>query len=116
MFNVFGSKKKEEKKVVKQVDLQDTSNRLGNNLNDVKLKQDVIDKELKTALEAYRNARNPTLKAQAKQKATNLLKKKKMYDAHYNNISNTQMNVENAHIQTQMMRDNVDIVYSIFTF
>jgi hypothetical protein len=108
--NIFGSKKKEEKKEVKPIDLMETSNRLGNNISGVKEKLDSIDKELKVALEAYRNARNPTIKQQAKTKCNNILKKKKMYEAHLNNLNNTQFNVESAHIQTQMIKDNIDIV------
>jgi hypothetical protein len=34
-----------------------------------------------------------------------------MYEGHLGNLGNTQMNVESAHIQTQMMKDNMDIVY-----
>ena len=79
-------------------------------MNDVKLKLEVTDKELKTALEQLRAARTPQQKQNAKQKATNLLKKKKMYDSHLNNLQNTQFNVENAHIQTTMMKDNMDIM------
>lgn len=79
-------------------------------MNDVKLKLDATDKELKAALEQLRAARTPQQKATAKKKATNILKKKKMYDSHFNNLQNTQFNVENTHIQTQMMRDNMDIV------
>ncbi len=82
-------------------------------MNDLKLKMETTDKELKCALEIYRNARNPTQKQQAKQKATNLLKKKKMYDAHMNSLQSTQFNVESAHMQTQMMKDNIDIMYTL---
>jgi charged multivesicular body protein 5 len=107
---LFGSKRKEEKKEVQPVNLMDTSNRLGNSISDVKLKLEATDKELKVALDAYRNARNATAKSQAKQRATNILKKKKMYEAHVNNLSNTQFNVENAHITSTMIKDNIDIV------
>jgi charged multivesicular body protein 5 len=110
--NVFGSKKKEEKKEVNPIDLAGTTQRLGGTMNDIKLKIEAVDKELKCALDGYRNARNATAKAQAKQKATQLLKKKKMYEAHLNNLSNTQFNVENAHIQSTMIRDNIDIVFN----
>ena len=84
-----------------------------NNINDIKLKLDNTDKELKTALEVLRNARTPMQKQQAKQKASNILKKKKMYEAHYTNLSSTQLNVENAHIQTQMMKDNMDVMNTL---
>jgi charged multivesicular body protein 5 len=106
--NIFGSKKKEPE--VKPVNLMETANRLGGSIGDVKLKLEATDKELRCALDNYRNARNATVKQQWKTKATNILKKKKMYEAHLNNLSNTQFNVESAHIQTQMIRDNVDIV------
>jgi hypothetical protein len=86
---------------------------LENNINDIKQKLDNTDKELKTALEVLRSARTPMQKQQAKQKASNILKKKKMYEAHYSNLSSTQLNVENAHIQTQMMRDNMDVMNTL---
>jgi charged multivesicular body protein 5 len=82
-------------------------------MNDVKLKLEANDKELKNALEAFRNARTPLQKSQAKQKAANLLKKKKMYESHLNNLSTTQYNVENAHMTTQMMKDNMDIMSTL---
>lgn len=74
------------------------------------MKLEATDKELKTALETYRNARNPVLKNQAKAKAANILKKKKMYESHLANLQGSQFNVENAHMQTQMMKDNMDVV------
>ena len=36
-----------------------------------------------------------------------------MYESHLNNLSATQYNVENAHLQTQMMRDNMDIMNTL---
>ncbi len=44
--------------------------------------------ELKQALDNFRNAKNPTLKTQMKNRATNLLKKKKMYEQHILNMEN----------------------------
>jgi hypothetical protein len=82
-------------------------------MSDIKLKIDATDKELKTALENMRLARTPQQKQIAKQKATNLLKKKKMYESHLNNMQNTQFNVENTHIQTSMMKDNMDILNTL---
>jgi len=38
-----------------------------------------------------------------------------MYESHLANLSNTQYNVENVHIQTQMMKDNVDIMNTLKT-
>lgn len=51
-----------------------------------------------------------------KLKATNLLKKKKMYEGHILNLENTQYNVESAQIQTQMIRDTNDMVYICFFY
>ena len=51
-----------------------------------------------------------TQKAQAKKKATQLLKKKKMYEQHINNLSNTQMTVDSADMDCQIMRDNLNIM------
>jgi charged multivesicular body protein 5 len=79
-------------------------------MNDVKLKLEAIEKELKTQLEVLRNARTPTQKRQAKQKAMNLLKKKKMYEGHLNTLSSTQMTVDTASVETQIMKDNVGVM------
>ena len=108
MFNFF--KKKEEKPKPKPVDLNITSMNLSNKLNETSLKINAVDKELKSQLQIYRTARNPTQKAQAKKKATQLLKKKKMYEQHYNNLSNTQMTVDSANMDCQIMRDNINIM------
>ena len=108
MFNFF--KKKEEKPKPKPVDLNITSMNLSNKLNETSLKINAVDKELKSQLQIYRTARNPTQKAQAKKKATQLLKKKKMYEQHYNNLSNTQMTVDSANMDCQIMRDNLNIM------
>lgn len=74
------------------------------------MKLDMTTAELKQALDNFRNAKNPALKTQMKNRATNLLKKKKMYEQHILNLENTQYNVESAHIQTQMIKDTNDIV------
>lgn len=108
MFNFF--KKKEEKPKPKPVDLNITSMNISNKLNETSLKISAVDKELKSQLQIYRTARNPTQKAQAKKKATQLLKKKKMYEQHYNNLSNTQMTVDSANMDCQIMRDNINIM------
>ena len=108
MFNFF--KKKEEKPKPVPVDLNITSMNLSNKLNETSLKVNAIDKELKAQLQVYRTARNPTQKAQAKKKATQLLKKKKMYEQHINNLSNTQMTVDSANMDCQIMRDNLNIM------
>ena len=107
MFNFF--KKKEEKPKPVPVDLNITSMNLSNKLNETSLKVNAIDKELKAQLQIYRNERNPTRKAQAKKKATQLLKKKKMYEQHINNLSNTQMTVDSTNMDCQIMKDNMNI-------
>ena len=108
MFNFF--KQKEEKPKPVPVDLNITSMNLSNKLNETSLKVNAIDKELKAQLQVYRTARNPTQKVQAKKKATQLLKKKKMYEQHINNLSNTQMTVDSANMDCQIMRDNLNIM------
>jgi hypothetical protein len=43
------------------------------------------------------------------------MKKKKMYESHLNTMEQTQFNVESVHLQTQVMKDNMEIVfYNIF--
>ena len=39
-----------------------------------------------------------------------LLKKKKMYQAHANNLENTQMAVESAAMDVDIMKDNIAIM------
>jgi hypothetical protein len=87
---------------------------MANNIGDLKMKLDVTTIELKQALDNFRNAKNPTLKAQMKNRATNLLKKKKMYEQHIVNLENTQYTLESTHVQTQMIRDTNDIVNIIY--
>jgi hypothetical protein len=60
-----------------------------------------------------RAARTPTQKQIAKSKATNILKRKKMYEAHLNTLAQTQMNVECTQIQTEMMKDNMEIMTTL---
>jgi len=108
-----GSKKQPENKPqVREVNLQETNDRLGNSVNDTKLKLEAVNKELKVAMDVYRNSKG-NAKNSAKMKCINLMKKKKMYESHVNTLENTQFNVENVHIQTQMMRDNVAIVQTL---
>ena len=105
----FGKKKKEEPKRPPP-DLNNVSLNLSNKINDMALKIQQTDKELRAQLTIMRTSGNPTAKAQAKKKATQLLKKKKMYENHYNNLSGTQMTVDSANVECQMMKDNLDIV------
>jgi len=83
-------------------------------MSDTQLKLQKVEIELKVALEQYRNAKGKS-KDQAKMKATQLLKKKKMYEGHLNTLSNTQFTVESAKITSDMMRDNMDIVSTLKT-
>ena len=105
----FGKKKKEEPKRPPP-DLNNVSLNLSNKMNDMALKIQQTDKELRAQLTIMRTSGNPTAKAQAKKKAAQLLKKKKMYENHYNNLSGTQMTVDSANVECQMMKDNLDIV------
>jgi hypothetical protein len=117
MFNAFGSKKQPEKKpLVQEVNLQDTNDRvnpiiikLGNSISDTKVKLDAVNKELKVALETYKNSKGNS-KNSAKLRCVNLMKKKKMYESHVGTLESTQFNVESVHMQTQMMKDNINIV------
>jgi len=92
------------------IDLNVESQNMSNRMNDLALKIDQVDKQLKAQLQVYRTARNPTAKAQAKKKAMQLLKKKKMYEQHSNNLSNAQMTLDTVNMDCQMMRDNMNIM------
>ena len=115
MFNFFGKKKNAEppKPQFQPVDLNAQSHGIANRKNDTALKLDQVSKELKGALVAYRQARTPAQKAQAKTKAMRLLKKKKMYEAHLNTLENTQMAVESAAMDVDIMKDNMAIMQTM---
>ena len=115
MFNFFGKKSNKEppKPQFAPVDLNATSNGIANRKNDTNLKLEQVEKELKGALLNYRQARTPQQKAQAKAKAMRLLKKKKLYQAHVNNLENTQMAVESAAMDVDIMKDNMAIMQTM---
>lgn len=79
-------------------------------MNDTQLKLNSIEAQLKNQLRVVQECRNPTQKAQAKKKAMMLLKKKKMYENHLNTLSNTQMTVESANLDCQIMKDNMNVM------
>ena len=116
MFNFFGKKKNAQKPQQQHfapVDLNATSHGISNRKNDTQLKLEQVEKELKGALVDYRQARTPQQKAQAKNKAMRLLKKKKLYQAHVNNLENTQMAVESAAMDVDIMKDNMAIMQTM---
>ena len=110
MFNFFGNKKKKEAPKGPPIDLNVESQNMTNRMGDIQLKIEQTDKQLKAQLQVYRTARNPTAKAQAKKKAMQLLKRKKMYEQHHNNLSNAQMNLDSVNMDVQMMKDNMNIM------
>ena len=115
MFEFFGKKsnKAPPKPQFQPVDLNATSQGISNRKNDTGLKLDQVEKELKAALLNYRQARTPQQKAQAKAKAMRLLKQKKLYQAHINNLENTQMAVEGAAMDVDIMKDNMAIMQTM---
>ena len=116
MFNFFGKKSNATpppKPQFQPVDLNATSHGISNRKNDTQLKLDQVEKELKGALVDYRQARTPQQKSQAKAKAMRLLKKKKLYQAHVNNLENTQMAVESAAMDVDIMKDNMAIMQTM---
>ena len=115
MFEFFGKKGKKQppKPQFQPVDLNATSNGISARKNDTTLKLEQVEKELKAALLNYRQARTPQQKAQAKAKAMRLLKKKKLYQAHINNLENTQMAVEGAAMDVDIMKDNMAIMQTM---
>jgi charged multivesicular body protein 5 len=116
MFNFFGRKQNAappQQPHFQPVDLNATSHGISNRKNDTQLKLGQVEKELKGALVEYRQARTPQQKAQAKSKAMRLLKKKKLYQAHVNNLENTQMAVESAAMDVDIMKDNMAIMQTM---
>ena len=67
-------------------------------------------KELKQAMEEYNYAKNAQKKTYWKKKCVNLMKKKKMIENHITTLENTQMNVEQVHMTTEIMRDNLAVM------
>jgi hypothetical protein len=113
MFNIFGKKKeaqKEQEPKILRSELDYSANRLSERSVEIKLKLEKIECELKTALERYRSARTQQEKIQAKRRAVEILKKKKLYSAQLMNLDQVSFNVENVTMQSEIARDNIDIV------
>ena len=112
MLNFFGKKANAAppKPQFQPVDLNANSHGMSNRKNNTQLKLSQVEKEFKGALVDYRQARTPQQKVQAKAKATRLLKKKKLYQAHVNNLENTQMAVESVARDVDIMKDNMAIM------
>ena len=111
MFNFFGKKEaKKEPPRPAQIDLNIQSQNIANNMANYKLKRDQTDAQLKAALCQFRQAKNPNEKVRLKKKCMQLLKKKKMYENHINNLDNTQMIVDSANMDCQIMKDNMNIM------
>jgi hypothetical protein len=118
MFDIFGKKKvqKEEAPKTTKAELDFSAARLIDRKEDMKLKLEKIELELKSALENYRNARTKPEKIRAKKKAVDALKKKKMYTVQMQNLEQVAFNVENVTMQAELARDNVDIVKIISNY
>ena len=111
MFNFFGKKEaKKEPPRPAPIDLNIQSQNIANNMANYKLKRDQTDAQLKAALCQFRQAKNPNEKVRLKKKCMQLLKKKKMYENHINNLDNTQMIVDSANMDCQIMKDNMNIL------
>lgn len=127
MFGMFGKSKKEEEekkkladdeKIINQNQIQNqvpqqnnhNEDRIQNSIEATRLKLEQANNELKTHLLNYRNAHNQKIKEGFKVKASNALKKKKLYENQLSNLENSQFTFETMKIQSEMMKDQMNVV------
>ena len=92
MKKLFGAKKKEEPKPPAPT-LTDTSAKLGERGKVIQLKIDEINKELLGIKNQMKTAKGQAYKS-LQQKALQVLRRRKMYDAQMTNLMNQQFNID----------------------
>lgn len=129
MFGMFGKSKKEEEeekkkkiaddeKIINQNQIQNqvpqqnnqNEDRIQNSIEATRLKLEQANNELKTHLLNYRNAHNQKIKEGFKLKASNALKKKKLYENQLSSLESSQFTFETMKIQSEMMKDQMNVV------
>ena len=61
-------------------------------------------------LQNYRNSHNPKVKEGHKLKAATALRKRKMYETQLSSLENSQFTLENMKIQSEMMKEQINVV------
>jgi hypothetical protein len=126
---MFGKSKKEEEeekkkkiaddeKIINQNQIQNqvpqqnnqNEDRIQNSIEATRLKLEQANNELKTHLLNYRNAHNQKIKEGFKLKASNALKKKKLYENQLSSLESSQFTFETMKIQSEMMKDQMNVV------
>ena len=107
MDRLFGAKKKEAPKVAAP-SLQDTSSKLGDRHKVVNAKVEECNQELAKIKQQMKTAKGTQYKA-LQQKALNILRRRKMYDAQAGNLLNQQFNIDQVQFCSESIQDTINI-------
>eukprot|EP01080_Neovahlkampfia_damariscottae_P000857 gene857-9106_t len=97
----------------KQVDINDTLDRLDNRAEALKLKIEKIDKDLLIYKDQLKTSRSTAEKQRIKQKCMQLLQQKKMYESQSDSLYKQQMSLEQTTFVTNQLKDNLDTVQAM---
>ena len=107
----FFGKKKEE--VQPQVNLEDTSNLLGKKSEDIDKQIADINKKLSEITKQMKMPSNKSRLPTLRRKATELLKRRKMYENFQGKIDGQRFNIDNMAFQQQQIKVNIDTVQAM---
>ncbi len=115
MNRLFGTKKKEEPKIVappkeeKQVDLIEQSKKVENRVNELDGKMSAMDAEIQSLYMKLRSQRG-TQRDFSKQKLLNLLKRRKMMGNQQKNYMQHQMALDNVAFTQENIQNTMEMV------
>lgn len=108
MKRIFGLKKKEEEPAPKGPSLEETSTKMGGKIDEISEKLKKCDEELKVCMTKMRE--NPRANASYKQKALQIMKRKKLLEQQHQQLYGTQFNLDQMQFATENMQTNLDMV------
>ena len=106
MKKLFGAKKKEEPKPPAPT-MQETSAKLGDRQKVIQVKVDECNKELVAIKTQMKTAKGMAYKS-LQNKALQVLRRRKMYDAQLSNVMNQQFNVDQVQFTSETIASTID--------
>ena len=111
MKKLFGAKKKEEPKPPAPT-LDETSTKLGDRGKVVQLKVDECNKQLVDIKSQMKTAKGMAYKS-LQNKALQVLRRRKMYDAQLNNVMSQQFNIDQVAFTTETITSTIDTMNAL---
>ena len=111
MKKLFGAKKKEEPKPPAPT-LDETSTKLGDRGKVVQLKVDECNKQLVDIKNQMKTAKGMAYKS-LQNKALQVLRRRKMYDAQLNNVMSQQFNIDQVAFTTETITSTIDTMNAL---